>query len=117
MQSQTERVAPELGTIGSESIPRSFILYEEYSKNCIAETIRARRSMYELAGLEKKRDLEREVEVEVNDFHDWMVGNKGIERDMAHYYAISLKSLLLGLPSGAQIAQLFNIVLDGISVH
>jgi|SRR5271157_2201402 len=117
MQSQTGRVTSELGNIEPESIPRNFILYQEYSKNRIAEIIRARRSLYELASLEKKRELERKVEVEVNDFCEWMVGKKGIERNMAHYYAISVKSLLLGLPSGAQMAQLFNIVLDGMSVH
>lgn len=117
MQSQSGRVTSELEIIEPESIPRNFILYEEYSKNGIAEIIRARRSLYELVNLEKKRELERKVEVEVNDFQEWMIGKKGMDRNMAHYYAISVKSLLLGLPSGAQMAQLFSIVLDGISDH
>ena len=53
-------------------------------------------------------------EMEINDFEEWLVGMKGIERKMAYYYAISVKSLLLGLPYGAEMAHLFNIVLDGI---
>jgi hypothetical protein len=117
MQSQTGAVISEQGTIGSERTQRSFILYAEYSKNHITEIIRARRSTYEMASRQKKRELEREVEGEINDFREWLADMKGIEPEMAHYYAISMKSLLLGLPCGAQIAQLFNIVLDGTSRH
>lgn len=115
MQSQTGRVTSDLGTLGSERTPRSLILYEEYSKNRITETIRARKSNYEMASHDRKMELEREVEAEVNDFREWLVGKKGIESNIARYYAVSVKSLLLGLPSGVQVAQLFNIVLDGIS--
>ena len=117
MQSQTGRITSDLRNLSPERTPQNFILYEEYSKKDFAELIISRRYTYEMVSVEKKRELEAQAEAEVNDFREWLVGKKGFERNTAHYYAISLESLLLGLPTGAQIAQLFNIVLNGITVH
>jgi hypothetical protein len=113
MHSQTEELTSELGTLEAQKrTPKSFKLYEEYSRNDIVETIRTRRSNYDKANLERRRKLENEVEVEVNNFRRWLEETKNLEPNTAHYYAIALKTLLLGLPMGEQIAELFSIVLD-----
>jgi hypothetical protein len=113
MQSQTKELLTELRALETQKrTPNSFTLYEEYSRSRIAETIRTRRSDYDKATPERRRELEEEVEAEVNNFRRWLQEAKNLEPKAAHYYAISLKSLLIGLPTGLQIAQLFSIVLD-----
>ena len=113
MQSQTEELLAELQALETqERTPHSFTLYEEYSRSRIAETIRTRRSNYDKATQERRRELEEEVEAEVDNFRRWLKEVKGLEPIAAYYNAISLKSLLLGLPMGLQIAQLFGKVLD-----
>lgn len=113
MHSQTEELTSELGLLEAQKrTPKSFKLYEEYSRCDIVETIRTRRSNYEKATRERRKEMEEEVEVEVNNFRRWLEEMKNLEPNTAHYYAIALKTLLLGLPTGVQIAQLFSIVLD-----
>jgi hypothetical protein len=115
MQSQTGKQSSDIRIVDSQYLaPRSYVLYEEYSKNRIAEVIRERRVMYEMTAFEKRKELEEQVEAEVNDFCRWLVEAKGFESSSAHYRAVSLKSLLLGLPFGPQIAELFNIVFNRI---
>jgi hypothetical protein len=113
MQSKSEEFPAELETYGIQKRePRSFGLYEEYSRRNIMETIRKRRDNYERADVETKRKLEAEVEAEVAGFSIWLEETKNLESVTAHYYAVSLKSLLLGLPTGVKIAELFSIILD-----
>lgn len=116
MRPQTEELTSTLSTPETQkSALTSFTLYEEYSQHNITETIRTRRSNYDKATPERWKKLEEEVEAEVNNFRRWLEETKNLESSTAHYYAISLKSLLLGLPIGVQIAQLFSIVLDNLS--
>ena len=113
MQSRTEEFAAELEAYETRKIqPRSFGLYEEYSQKNIAETIGTRKAAYEKADSQAREELETEAEIEVENFHIWLEANKKLEPFAAHYYSVSLKSLLLGLPIGVQIAQLFEVVLD-----
>lgn len=91
---------------------KSFDFFEEYSRRSIAETIRIRRDAYEKADVLAKEELEMEAEIDVENFHIWLELVKKLPSFAAHYYSISLKSLLVGLPNGAQIAQLFDIVLE-----
>ncbi len=112
MYSQTEELTSTLGTPITQKTPKSFTLYEEYSRVDINETIKTRRSNYEKANREGKKELEREVEAEVSNFCRWLEQTKNLEHDTAHYHATALKTLLLGLPIGEQIAQLFSVVLD-----
>jgi hypothetical protein len=113
MQSPIEELTIALRALETQKrTPNSFTLYEEYSRSRIAETIRTRRSDYDRATPERRKELEEEGEAEVNSFGRWLEEVKNFEPNAAHYYAISLKSLLLGLPTGLQIAQLFGIVLD-----
>ena len=113
MQSKTEDFTVELEAVDTQkSYPRSFRLYEEYSKKSIAETIRTRRENFDKADSAIKRELENEAEREVEAFRAWLEDNKNYEPNAAHYYAISLKSLLLGLPVGVQVARLFGAILD-----
>jgi len=63
------------------------------------------------ANQQAKEDLEKEVEIEAENFHIWLEDNKGLESVAAHYCAASLKSLLLGIPTGMQVAMLFDVVL------
>jgi len=113
MQSKNEEFTAELETYDTQKKePRSFGLYEEYSRRNIMETIRTRRDNYEKADIETKRKLEFEIDAEVAGFSIWLEETKNLESATAHYYAISLKSLLLGLPIGVKIAQLFSVILD-----
>jgi len=114
MQSKTgEYMATQIEVSDiQECHPRSFELYEEYSQGTIAEAIRTRRENFANAGLEAKRELLTEVEREVKDFRTWLEDTKNLETTTAHYYSASLKSLLLGLPVGVEVARLFGTILD-----
>jgi hypothetical protein len=113
MQPETEEFLTELETYEvQERQPRSFELYEEYSQRIIADTTRNCRENFENADLEGKRELKTKVEREVKNFRTWLEENKNLESTIAHYYSVSLKSLLLGLPVGVQVAQLFDTLLD-----
>ena len=113
MQSKNEEFTADLETYDTQKRePRSFELYEEYSRRNIMETFRKRRDNYEKANVETRRKLEVEVDVEVAGFSIWLEETKNLESATAHYYAVSLKSLLLGLPIGLKIVQLFSVILD-----
>ena len=113
MKSRTEDFWAELGIIDvTEHTLRSFMLYEEYSKKAIADTIRLRMEDFKKADINKKKELQAEVEREIEDFGVWLEETKNFERGSAHYVSVSLKSLLLGLPVGLQVAQLFGAILD-----
>ena len=113
MHSETEEFIAEVEISEAPQItPRSFALYEEYSHTEMAQTIRMRKDNYEKADSEARRRLEKEVQQEVNGFCQWLEQTQDMEHDTAHYYATSLKSILLGLSIGVQIARLFGTVLD-----
>jgi len=113
MQSRTEDFWGKLEiTNVTECTPRSVELYEEYSKKTIADTIRLRMKNFEKADINKKRELQAKVEKEIEDFRAWLEETKNFERSSSHYVSVSLKSLLLGLPVGLQVAQLFGAILD-----
>jgi hypothetical protein len=113
MQSKTEDFRAELEAyIPSQRRPRSFELYAEYSHRDIVETIQTRKEAYEKAGSQARQELETEVEVEVENFRIWLESVKKLLPFEAHYYSVSLKSLLLGLPIGVHVARLFDIVLE-----
>jgi len=113
MQSRTEEFLAELRISDvKERCLRSFGLYEEYSKSVIADTIGKQREAFDKADANKKRELQVEVESEVKNFRIWLKEDKNLEPSSAHYHSASLKSLLLGLPMGVQIAQLFSMILD-----
>jgi hypothetical protein len=106
MQSKNEELTAEPATsdIWKKKEPKSFGLYEEYSRRNIMETIRTRRANYEMASIATKRKLEAEVAGQVASFSIWLEETKNLESTTAHYYAVSLKSLLLGLPIGVKLA-------------
>jgi hypothetical protein len=113
MQSKTEDFHAELEAyIPSKRRLKSFELYAEYSHRDIAETIQTRKNAYEKAGSQAREELETEVEIEVENFRIWLESVKKFLPLEAHYYSVSLKSLLLGLPIGAHVAQLFDTVLE-----
>jgi GTPase Era involved in 16S rRNA processing len=113
MHSQTEEPAAELEAYSvEESQPTSFKLYKEYSQKDMTDTIRTRKETREKADQQTREELETEVEIEVENFHIWLEEIKKLEPITAHYCATSLKSLLLGLPTGTQIATLFDTVLN-----
>jgi len=114
MQPQTGELTPEPVTLETQKTPRTFALYEEYSQSDILDTVRTRRLDYDKATRERRKELEEEVETEVNSFQRWLKETKNLEPSTAHYYSIALKSVLLGLPIGVQIAQLFSLVLDNL---
>jgi hypothetical protein len=113
MEPKTDDFLTELKAYDiEEHHPRSFQLYEEYTRRTIAGTIRGRRENFEKAGFTIKRQLLREVEREVKSFRTWLEETKNFDPTIACYYAVSLKSLLFGLPVGMQVAQLFDTILD-----
>jgi hypothetical protein len=114
MQSKTEKLPLEFEVHETDDAKKleSFKLYEEYSQGNIAETTRIRKDTYEKTAPQAKEELVTEVEIEVENFHIWLEVVKKLEPFDAHYYSISLKSLLLGVPIGVQVAQLFDEVLN-----
>lgn len=98
-----------------ESHLRSIELYEEYSQRTIADTIRIRRENFAKTYLKARRELLTEVEREVKNFRTWLEETKNLERNTAHYYSVSLKSLLLGLPVGVQVARFFGTIMDKLA--
>jgi hypothetical protein len=113
MQSKTDDFLSELEAYDiEERHPRSFELYEEYSQRTIADTIRRHRENFEKTDLKASRELLIEVEREVKSFRTWLEETKNLDPTIAHYIAVSLKSLLFGLPVGVQVAQLFGTMLD-----
>ncbi|TET66042.1 hypothetical protein E3J49_00135 [Candidatus Bathyarchaeota archaeon] len=113
MQPEIEEIVAELEAYDTqENHPRIFELYEEYSQRPIADTIRIRRERFGNADLKVEGELLIEVEREITDFRAWMEETKNLEHITAHYYSVSLKSLLLGLPIGVQVTRLFDTVLE-----
>jgi len=117
MQSEKEEVIIEAEAYGTEeSHLRSFELYEEYSQRNIADTIRTRMESFDRADIKAKRELAAKVEDEVESFRAWLEETKDLQKDSAHYYSASLKSLLLGLPAGVLIAHLFDKILNSYNL-
>lgn len=113
MQSKTDDFLVELEAYDIEEHHiRSFQLYEEYTQRPIADTIRERRENFEKAGFTTKRQMLNEVEREVESFRSWLEENKNLDPTIAYYFAVSLKSMLFGLPAGVQVARLFDTMLD-----
>jgi len=113
MQSKTDGFLAELEAYDIEQRHlTSFELYEEYSQRTIADTIRRRRENFEKTDLKASGELLIEVEREVKSFRTWLEENKNLDPTIAYYIAVSLKSLLFGLPVGVQVAQLFGTMLD-----
>ncbi len=113
MQSEKEEFTVEAEAYDTkEKHLRSFELYEEYSQRSIAETIRVRMESFDRADIKTKRELVAKVEDEVENFRTWLEKTKDLQPNSAHYYSASLKSLLLGLPSGVQIAHLFDKIMN-----
>lgn len=117
MQSRIEDFPVELEAHDTwKRQPKSFELYEEYSQRDIAETIQTRKNAYERADLQAREELETEVEIEVENFHIWLESAKKLKPFAAHYYSVSLKSLLLGLPIGVQVAGFFDVALEKLEI-
>jgi len=113
MQPKTEEPLAELEPYGiAKSQPKSFELYEEYSQRDINETIRTRQDYYQKANPQAWEEIKTEVEIEAENFRLWLEVVKKLQPFSAHYYSVSLKSLLLGLPIGVHFALLFDVVLD-----
>jgi hypothetical protein len=113
MRSKTDEFVAELEVYDIEERRLSnFELYEEYSKRTIVDTIEKCKENFRKADFTIKKELLTEVESEVKNFRTWLEETKNLDPTIAYYYAVSLKSLLLGLPIGVQVAQLFDILLD-----
>lgn len=113
MESKTEEFASKLDAIeAGKRQPKAFELYEEFTRSRLLAIVRMRQHEYEKADGEKREKMSIEVENEIEEFWTWLVQKKDVEPTVAHYYSVSLKSLLLGIPLGAQIAQLFDIALN-----
>jgi len=108
MQSEIQE---SIAVLGEYNIPkgylRGFELFEEFSGRSIVKTIEERRERFNSGDTEILRQMEKEVE----SFSDWLKEVKGFQSTTAHYYSVSLKSLLAGLPVGVTVGLLFGIVL------
>lgn len=113
MQSRTEDFWAELEISDIKEHPaRGFQLYEEYGKTTIAELVTTRTERFNKANADERRKLRLAVDEEVEAFKTWLEDTKGLEQDSAHYCSVSIKSLLLGLPFGVQLAQLFDVAMS-----
>ncbi len=115
MHSETEEYTEEFVYSTYKQRSSNFELYEEYSQVDINETVRKRRDNYDRAPSEVRKKLERHVQDQVEGFRTWLIETKSFQPLNAHYYSVSLKSLLLGLPIGVQIAKLFDIALNTVT--
>ncbi len=111
MESKTQAFFVELEA-KRDRTPRSFQLYEEFNHKTIAEILRSRTRDYSKLTSREKLDLEYNIERELESFKTWLENNKNLDPNSAYYCSISLKSMLLGLPVGAQIAQLFDSLIE-----
>jgi len=113
MQLETEEFLAELEACDVEEYyPRSFELYEEYSQQTMTDTIKTCRKTFEKADKSIRRELLIDVGREIKSFHIWLEEFKNLQPTFAHYYSISIKGVLLGLPMGIQLAQAFSVILD-----
>ncbi|MEM2118898.1 MAG: hypothetical protein QW840_02110 [Candidatus Bathyarchaeia archaeon] len=112
MESEIRDFAVELEAEVSEPSLKSFRLYEEFSGKSIAEIVRLRAEKFGKSDDAERKQQRIRVEQEIVDFRNWLMKVKGLEERNAHYYAVSLKSLLLGMPFGIAIASLFSRILD-----
>jgi hypothetical protein len=93
---------------------RNFELFEEFNGRSTSEIYKERCISFNHVSSQAKKQVEQEIQ----DFSDWLVEVKGFNPNTAYYYAVSLKSLLLGLPFGIEIGLLFGIVLyTGVDNH
>jgi len=88
-----------------------FRLFEEFSGEAIDKTISRSRKAFEKADSATKRHSVERVEADLSNFFHWLVESRGLNRFLARYYAISLKSTLLGLTTGVEVGLFFGIIL------
>ena len=113
MQSRTEEFPTTLEEINTRRArPKNSELYEEFSQCSISETIQLRQAEYGKADSEMRKKLIMAAEEEIRDFTIWLSEIKSLEPTIVHFYAVSLKSLLIGFEFGVQVAQLFDAVLS-----
>ncbi len=116
MQSRTEEFSATLEEIDSgRGRPKNSELYEEFSRCSISDTIQLRRTEYGKADSETRKKLVMAADEEIRDFALWLSKTKNLEPALAHFYAVSLKSLLIGFEFGVQVAHLFDVVLKRIA--
>jgi abortive infection bacteriophage resistance protein len=113
MQSKSEEPLVELKANDDlEERTSAMNLYELYSRCSIAETVRDRRDRYDKADDETRKKIEKDVNIEVEGFSIWLEETKNLNPLNAHGFAVSLKSLLVGLPIGLSMAKLFDAILS-----
>jgi hypothetical protein len=113
MQSRTEEFATTLEEMDTRrGRPKNCELYEEFSQRSLSETVQLRQAEYGKADSETRKKLIIAIGEEIGDFTIWLTETKNLEPTIAHFYAISLKSLLIGFEFGLQVAQLFDVVLN-----
>lgn len=113
MQSKTKDFIVDLETYATQeqNNPQIFELYEEYSQNPITDTIRKCKENFNSLEPEARKERLVLVEREIKEFQAWLEESRKLEPPSAYYYSVGLKSLLLGLPIGVEIAKLFDAIL------
>jgi hypothetical protein len=112
MQSKTDfGVKIESGNTRKEFL-NSLELYEEYKQKNVTMTINMRQEDFSRISYSDKRKLEEQVDQELHGFCVWLVEKKDLDDETARYCSISVKSLILGIPAGEQIAQLFDLTMN-----
>ena len=96
------------------SRPEACKLYEEYSARKIEETVEMNQRRFANADSNTLPELLSSVETEVINFSLWLEETKGFDPSYCYYSSISLKALLIGIPVGAQIVELFDFVLQQV---
>jgi len=116
MQSKTEEFLTMFETRNVEIYClKNFKLYEEYSHTNISDIIANRREKFNKADVKARKELMAKVENEVDNFCKWLEEKRNFEPTLAYYYSVSFKSLLLGIPIGVQIAQVFGTILEKLA--
>jgi hypothetical protein len=90
----------------------SLELYEEFKHKDVSGTTCIRQKNFSRAGCAEKRKLEVQVDNETRRFRSWLVETKNLDDEIARYCSLSIRSLILGMPMGEQIAQFFDLIIN-----
>lgn len=112
MQSKTD-FGVEIETGGSRKRHLdSLELYEEFKHKDVSGIICLGQKNFSRASCAEKRKLEVQVDNETKSFRSWLVETKNLDDEIARYCSLSIKSLILGMSMGEQIAQFFDLVIN-----
>lgn len=110
MQSKGGTVSILAPTVGKKHLT-GLELYVMFRAKSVGEVLGTRQQDFAEASGEEKTAMIEDVKNEIAAFCFWLIETKDFDAGTAHYYSMSVKSQLLGLPAADSFAELFNLIL------